>query len=298
MSSGMTFLPVGGATVEHAPATIIDILRKNIGGVVPQRSHATLHASDLSKEDFCPRKIALFDLLKMTTPDEVLSTELAVTFDVGNATADLFKEKWAGQEIVGHWQCRRCLGVAWFSRKPPAAECPCGGDHDLRYMEVQVKHDFTDATGSFDALMDCGGDKLVITELKIISPDQFSPLAAPMAEHRIRTQMYMRMLDQSSTFPWKDYISLDHSKVFYISRGHGKKHPLYNTVLPFKEYTIARDDALVDPYLTKGRPVKAFRDLGLMPQGVCAHAMCAQAIKCPVRTACFSGQYPPAPDPQ
>lgn len=275
-----------------APASIIDILRKNIGGVVAQRSHETVHASDVTKEGFCPRQFAFNDLFKVKPQDEVLSTELAVTFDVGRETARLFCEKWAGNDIVGRWRCRRCSAEAEFSRKPPREGCPNpGGLHDLEYLEIGAQHSASHVTGSFDALMDCGGDKLILTELKIMGMKEFDTIVAPLAEHRIRTSLYLRLLAGSEN-PYKQYINLDYGKVFYVTRGHGKKHPLYNTILPFKEYTIGRDDETSDAFLLKGEKVKNFREFGIVPEGICAHAGTACAIACKHKVACFSGQYP------
>ena len=71
---------------------LIDVMNKNLGGYSPARSHEVVHASDVTKPHFCPRKYALWDVLKKFPKDEYASTAMQATYDVGNATARLVVE--------------------------------------------------------------------------------------------------------------------------------------------------------------------------------------------------------------
>ena len=221
--------------------SIISVLRENIRGYRKARSHEVVHASDITKPDFCPRQIALLHLHEKTKKDEFINTALAVTFDVGNAVGDMVPEQWAGDAAIGNWECRKCKHRATFTVKPKMS-CKHGGKCDFKYEEVHFISKEYDVSGSIDVFFDLGGLKKVVTELKIINVDDFEKLAAPLAEHRIRTAMYLKLIDDSS-HPFKSSINLNEGRVLYVSRGFGKKNLEHNgEILPFKEYVVARDD--------------------------------------------------------
>lgn len=266
--------------------TIIDVMKENLGGFKTARSHLTTHASDITKKDFCPRQTCLLILTGKTNKDEYINTALQATFDVGNQTGDMVAEQWGGQSVVGNWECRKCGHWASFSPKPNLS-CKHGGKCDFRYEEVRFTSKECDASGGIDAFFNLGGTKLVVTELKIINTKDFETLAAPLAEHRIRTSMYLKIIADSDS-PHKNKINLNEAKVFYISRGFGKKHPEYNEILPFKEFDIVRDDKLVAPYLDKALQIKVFKETGQIPERVCSTSKDTMAKKCAVCTECFS----------
>ena len=112
----VTFLKDAAQDAFGPKKSIIDILCKELGGYQPARSHETVHASDITKCDFCPRQTALLTVLKAKKKDEYISTALQVTFDAGNAMSDLFREKWAGQHVYGNWSCKRCNSTVTFKR--------------------------------------------------------------------------------------------------------------------------------------------------------------------------------------
>lgn len=266
--------------------TIIDVLKSNLGGWKPARSHLTTHASDITKEGFCPRQTCLLILTGKDKKDEYINTALQATFDVGNATGDIVVERWAGDSMVGNWECRKCLHRATFVHKPSMA-CKTGGRCDFRYEEVRFHDKEFDVSGSLDALFDLGSSKLHVTELKIINVSDFEKIVAPLAEHRIRTSMYLKIIENSKS-PYRNKINLKTAKVLYVSRGFGKKHPSYNEILPFKEFDIERNDESVEPYLAKAKLIKVYKETGAMPPRLCKSETDKLAKKCAVCTECFA----------
>lgn len=266
--------------------TIIDVMQENLGGFKPARSHLTTHASDLTKKDFCPRQTCLLIKTGKTNKDEYINPALQATFDVGNATGDIVAERWGGQSVVGNWECRKCQHRTTFSPKPNLS-CKHGGKCDYKYEEVRFTSKEYEASGGIDAFFNLGSSKLFVTELKIVNVKDFETLAAPLAEHRLRTSMYLKIIEDSSS-PYKNQINLNMAKVFYVSRGFGKKHPTYGKILPFKEFDITRDDEAVQPYLDKAMMIKVFKETGQVPERMCSSETDTMAKKCAVCTECFA----------
>jgi hypothetical protein len=277
-------------TAAGAPKkSVIDILKKNMGGYEKARDHTTVHASDVTKANFCPKQLALLAITDKKKKDQYINTALRATFDVGNVTSDLFREKWAGSASHGFWKCTRCGYLSAFGIKPDIA-CKSGGRCDCKYVEASFFSDVYGISGSVDVFLDLDQPKLVVTELKIITPVDFEELAAPLAEHRIRTNLYMKLIEDDPGI-FKHRINLKEAKVVYVSRAYGKKHPDYNEILPFKEFEVQRNDDSLTPYLAKAAEVKLFKEQGQIPHGVCATSMTATAKACSVCSECFSGKY-------
>lgn len=270
---------------------IIPLLIKNIGGSYPNRSHKTVHASDITKDDWCPRLYGLMDKLELTAPPRYLPAALKATFDIGEATATLVRESWLGKAAIGNWECTRCNHIETMCEKP-ATGSSCGKHgHIWRYLEPHFVDPTIAVSGSIDVLVHLKSPKYFITELKIMKGEDFDKLAAPLAEHRIRTSLYMRLVENSPS-PAAKMIHTEHAKILYVSRAFGKKSAEHGAIVPFKEFDIHRNDAWVEPYLTKPLALKKFREgTGPMPVRVCASPTCAQASNCPVRKECFSGSY-------
>jgi hypothetical protein len=156
-----------------------------------------------------------------------------------------------------------------------------------------------DIQGGIDALFNIGAPQLVITEIKTLNPVEFEALVVPQPEHRLRTNLYMLILEQSH-HPHKEKINTSEARVLYISRGYGKLNAEWNEILPFREFVVKRNDADLQEFLHRAKRLKTFRQTGFMPAGICSTAVDKIAKKCSVCAPCFSGQYlagkyPPAP---
>jgi hypothetical protein len=275
--------------------SIIHRLKMNVGGTTPARSMAEVHASDATKPDFCPRHWALMDTLAKTKKNEYLSTALAATFDMGNATADLVKEHWLGDSSIGNWKCKTCGDQRTFCSKPEAG-CKKQLGCNWRYVEMVFDSVYSGITGSIDVMVELGSMKVVPTELKIIKVEDFEALKTPLAEHSLRTKLYLKLISDSTSV-YKDRINLHEAHVLYVSRGYGKKNLDHNgEILPFKEYVVARDDAAVMPLMHNARQIKIFREdeKHPMPSGICTLPTDKYAKGCSTCGACFSGNYPAA----
>lgn len=286
----MNWLKSAVIDANGAQFTILDVLKKNVGGYGKPRSRDYVHASDATKPGFCPREWALMDTYKVVQKEEYIGTALQATFDVGLMTEDLMVNRWLGNHAVGNWKCDRCGETKTLTHKPGNG---CMKSQECRWQYVQAVFKSTEygVGGAIDVLVNLGAVKLFVTEIKIMKVEDFAELMVPLPEHRIRTCMYLKLI-ADSTNPLKDAINLQEARVVYISRGFGKKNLTTQTILPFKEYVIKRDDKVCLPTLERAKQVKVFRDTGKMPQGICNTALDTRAKNCQVCTQCFSGNHP------
>jgi hypothetical protein len=271
--------------------SVISVLKKNMSGFRPARDKSQLHASDTTKDNFCARHWAINELQQVKPKQEYLSTALATTYSLGSATARLLIEDWAGDSVVGNWECVKC-GTFKSMCTNPGGWCSGTQKHIWKYHEVVFESPKYSITGSIDALFMLGTPLWRVVELKIIAVDMFEKLMAPLPEHRIRTSLYLKLIDESNSV-WKSHINLNVGTVLYVSRGYGKKNAEHNDVLPFKEFEVKRDDSMIKQPLQQALALKMFREQKLLPSGICSTALDKPALKCSACKACFSGDYPP-----
>jgi hypothetical protein len=275
--------------------SIIHRLKQNLGGFQPARDHSVVHASDVTKPGFCPRQWALIDILGVKKKDEFVSTAMHATYDMGNATASLVVENWLGDYAVGNWKCQTCQSQRTFSSKPKNG-CKNQQACNWKYVEMRFESQTYGVDGSIDVMVDLASSMVQVTELKIIKVEDFKELKFPQAEHTLRTQMYLKLIADSDS-PFKHKINLHEARVLYTSRGYGIKNVEHNDILPWKEFTVARNDDRVSPLLKKAQQIKFFRDArkageSLIPSGLCTLPTDKHAKTCGMCNACFSGQYP------
>jgi hypothetical protein len=273
--------------------SLIEVLRDNLSRPQPERSHKEVHASDLTKDVFCPREFALLDLLNKNRPAQKPSAAQAATWHMGNVTSDAVREHWLGGRAFGDWECIRCNQVQGICPKPTMLGCLGGSHHLWKYREVKFRSATYDFTGSIDVLsaLKAPDNKLTITELKIIDKDEFAKLAGPYAEHRIRTALYMKLVEDSD-HPYREMIDVKHAKVLYVMRGFGKKHETYNEILPFKEFDVERDDDALVSALGRAATMRDWRKKGLFPPTITGSAVyCPHSKGCSVAKECLGGKF-------
>jgi hypothetical protein len=269
--------------------SIIDVLRAHLGGPRLPRSRAALHASSVTQTDFCPRKWALMDTLEVPDPPEHIATAMAVTFAMGLAAETLLVEEWAGDRTIGNWICRHCNEQRSWSRKPNGYCKDTTRKHWWKYQQIVIEA--LGMVGSPDALFDVGSPELVLTELKTLNPTEFDKIVVPLPEHRLRTNLYLKMLD-ASTNPYRSKVNLTEARVLYISRAYGRMNAEWNEILPFREFVIKRHDGDLKVALQKAKALDLSRKMMGTPSGICDTALDLPAKKCPVCIPCFSGKHP------
>jgi hypothetical protein len=273
--------------------SIIANLKKNMAGWEEARPISVVHASDITKTTFCPRHWAFLDMTKKEPVGSFVSTALRATYDLGHKTAEVLIEDWAEGFAVGNWKCNTCNAQRTMTVKPPKG---CGlvkGSCDWKYQEVSFVSKEYGVSGSIDVFFDLGALRLITTELKTYAADEFDKMVAPLPEHRIRTQLYLKLIADSNN-AFKDRINLHEARIFYTSRGFGRKNVEHNEILPFREFTVLRDDEYPDlaKALARAKQIKVFREEGLMPGGICGSPADKVAKSCSNCQVCFSGQHP------
>lgn len=275
------------------------VMHKILCGYEPERSTKILHASELLKYDaeFCPREFALLDLTGKTRPDRFVSTADRATWDFGNLYAAWLIDKLSkDKHVVGDWECKHC-GKKYRFRSRPKQCKKCEHTH-FNYVEVRFKSKSCGASCGVDLLWRMDDGKLKVVEVKSLKKEEFNTIAAPLAEHRWRTNLYMRIIEDSD-HPCKDDIDTTEALVFYICKGGYKKDDtvkLYglkdHAFSPFVEFAVARNDADNEQKWKHAVLLKKFRDdNGPIPLGLCKIPGVQRARNCPVRDECFSKRF-------
>lgn len=275
----------------HAPKeSIIGILKHNLGGQHPGRSRDVVHASDISEDHFCPRKWAFLDLKNAKTAPETVPVAMDVTFQMGNAAETLLMESWAGDAAVGNWRCRYC-GDNRTMMSNPGGFCKDGRKHWWQYLQITSIAERYDVSWSIDGLFNVGSPQLLMTEIKTWNTKEFEKIIVPLPEHRLRTNLYLKLMDESD-HPYRSRFNLHEARVLYISRGYGIMNSQWKEILPFKEFVVKRNDVDTKLALQKALALKMFRVNKPMPSGICATALDKVAKECSCCPECFSGQFP------
>lgn len=275
---------------------IKDMLHARLGGSEPARGQSTIHASDLTKMNtqwgvaYCPREVRLREVVPDAPkrPDQFLQVPTHVTFNEGRDKQKRLNEDWLVDVMYGGWVCLACGEEHEFCRRPESS----AGDHlhVWEYVEPRIIDHYSKTSGGIDAVVDVGKKKLRIIEVKIMKAEEFKTLQAPLAEHRVRTKLYLRLI-AGSRQPFAKKIETDFAHVLYIMRGHGIKQE-DGRISPFKEFVVERDDDEIQHYVGMAHALTLSRDQeGLYPAGICNTQMDERAKKCPFAKECFSSKY-------
>ncbi|MCK5788780.1 MAG: hypothetical protein KAH32_07265 [Chlamydiia bacterium] len=278
-------------------------LHKHLAGFEEARPIHNIHASAVTSKDkdFCPREYALLDLTGKKQKGQFIGTSLRTTFNHGNDLQKRINEEYLTKIMVGDWQCRNCGEIQQLCRKPEESKCFNQDTitHIWQYLEPRPLSKCSGISGGIDALINTGEPKYKIYELKTMAVDQFKALKAPLAEHRLRTNLYMRLVAESDG-DLKHRVNAQEAGILYVCKGFGIKDDTLKEqgikdagFTPFKEFAITRDDKSTQELSNRAQMVKQFREGGKMPQGVCKNSFCKRAKTCPVISECFSGKYPP-----
>lgn len=292
------------------------MIHRRLAAWEPARDHKNLHSSELMKDlEFCPREYALLDLTNGKKVGQYVGTAMRITFDHGKDMERRMRNDWLRDAAVGTWRCPLCNHLSKFGKVPVVcANCKADGDL-MAYEETRFLSHYSGITGGVDMFVDVGSMKHRLVEIKSVDKDVFKELIAPMAEHRFRTSLYLRLVEEQFTqgapspkvqlvAPPKiepDTINTTTAHLLYVSKAYGTKDTSLSEAgisdapfSPIKEFIIERDDSLTQTSVNKARALKLFREnheVGV-PCGVCTSGLTKRAQKCPAISSCFSGKYP------
>lgn len=275
------------------------LLHQHLSGFDKARSLSVIHASELTKpEGVCPRMYALADVTKYKPKDKWLNASHRMTFQIGRDQERNIVLWFAEMgKAVCHWKCVACGTLHEFQTRPIA--CTTCGVKVLEPKEVRFESAISGASCGVDMLVALGEKKLRVIELKTMDKEEFKNLKAPLAEHRWRTNFYLRLISESE-HSWSNMVRTDVATILYVSKGgfgcadpELKKWGLNEQFSPFKEFEIKRDDKETEEISRRAKVIKDFREGKVgMPCGLCATAMSQRAKYCPFKGPCFSGDYP------
>lgn len=282
--------------------SIKNMLHQRIAGMEPARHDGDLHASDLLKElEFCPREQAFYHLGVVKKKPQFVGTALRMTFAHGSDMERRLRNEWLRDKMVGYWECQACGHTHTSFGLAPTIKCPkCGCKHLWEYREVKFHSPTSGVSGRIDGLVDVGHDKLRILEIKSIDKDEFKKLAAPLAEHKFRTALYLRLADESH-LDESNRVNTQTAHILYVSKSFGFKDDSLKAAgindapfSPIKEFIVTRDDSLVEKQVNRAKAYTKWKASGSqfdLPCGVCVNGLTGRAQKCGAVTPCWSGKF-------
>ncbi len=271
-------------------------LHRNLSYRDPGRySPDFVHASEVTREnpEFCPREWALYDITGKRPREQSITAATAVTHAVGHMYQRMVTE-WLEDQVLGTFKCL-CGWKEEFSKR--WVECPECGAVPI-YEEMRFTSRVSGTSCGVDLLWEIpvGMGSIEIVEVKSLKQDEFKALVMPHAEHRTRTSLYLRVIEESGDY-YKKVINTQRARILYVSKGGwGQKNtgimkwkiPHDGPWSPFKEFVIERNDETTEPYHQAAKELHEFRQNdGPMPQGICPTQFCRRAKGCPVVGTCF-----------
>jgi hypothetical protein len=199
------------------------------------------------------------------------------------------RNKWLRDLAFGRWVCLACGERTSIPSLPPKHECPSCHRKNWKYDELRFTTPYG-LSGSLDLFLRLG-NKVVPVEIKSVAKDEYAKLVAPYAEHRIRSSLYLRIVEDSGYKTLGTNLDLSRMAVLYISKAYGTKEPKEGCVTPFKEFWVSRDEEGNAYYLKKVMQVHEFKNGGAVPKGVCANSFCGRAKECSVIAECWGGKF-------
>lgn len=278
-------------------------LHRYLGRYEDRRSHSEVHASDLlaSEHEFCPREIVLLDKSQRTRRARFLSTAQNVVYR-GSRLWQAMVTEWViemmeslpeAPRAYGNWECIGCREVKEFTTRPDPCTCGCEA---WTYHELSWVSGYSGIEGNIDLTLDFGeATGFRIYEIKAVQEKDFKPLVGPIAEHRWRTNLYLRIIRESED-PNAKRINTSQGWVLYMAKGgFGVRDSIVHTWQlgdadwsPFKEYTVKRCDKDTQKLVDRARAVQLYREgKGPLPERVCPTLFARRAKACDVSDHCF-----------
>lgn len=277
-------------------------LHRHLATFDPHRGTDTIHASELTKEGgICPRFYAINSLLGDELPARSTTASENATWEIGRLWQDKIVHYYSDIGIgISNWQCdnKNCKLLYKFGRRP--AECVRCGCTSFTPKEPRFTSAKNGASCGVDMLVRFDeGEQWEAVEIKTIDPAEFKKLAAPLAEHRLRTNFYLRIIAESDE-PKAKLINKKKARIFYTSKGgYGisdmevRKWGLGEYFSPFKEFEVTRDDKQTNFMAERSKVAFDFSQGKVgMPCGICDTAFDDRAKTCPRKKDCFSGEFP------
>lgn len=288
------------AAPQKAELSLRQMLHKHIQYVEEERDPANLNASTVTwqEREFCAREPIIRRQLKIPLRKKRITTAEAVTFEWGRETERRVQRWFRDMGMaVGDWKCahKPCGKLHRWQTQPKACGT-CGGESFI-YEERRAYSKLSGIGCGLDLVLNVGKPKLRLLEVKSLDKDKFKDLAGPYAEHKIRTQLYLRCIDESEDPQLKD-IATDAAKILYVSKGgYGTMAPDMLTwdfqdgkFSPFKEYVIERSDERTDALVARARAAWEALQGGAMPERICSSLSSPRAQDCPAAQACFNAK--------
>lgn len=245
-----------------------------------------IHPSEISHEDFCPRKI-FFRISGV--PQEPVPRKLIfeMVFERGHDSHEKWQNwAWDMGILNGFWWCRWCDNL-WEDHSP--SECPkCEAGRDLiKYAEVPLSNDFYLLAGNADGDVDDHG----LIEVKTIGPGTVR-IEAPDLVEKYTTEdgiVDWEMLWRGIHRPFRSHRT--QGMIYCFCKGRDQMTFIYDpkmvTSYP-KEFVVKFKEEYIEDVLEQCLVVKRALAKDVAPKRpLWATKSCRACKECPFKEHCY-----------
>lgn len=239
-----------------------------------------VHVSSL--KDLCPRQNVLAEGKEVTrtrpTSAQRVLWEIGLAIErhvVNNIITDRKRHG-----VLGRWECpcgHHVFTGLWSPAYGKCVRCQC---EPTIYKQMVLEDHDAKIKGSPDLCFFTNENRLLITEVKSMTKDDFDPLTEPLPDHQFQAHGYRRLAIKNG-YPVMPAVAF-----FYV-----RKEFKFSGV--YKEYHMPETPMvgrLLDASWADAERVKRARELKVLPASlsVCRRPDTTRARNCPVVTACFN----------
>lgn len=254
--------------------------RSRVGG----NPEGYMHASSLITLA-CQRQTCLVAQHHVEVSDSVTGGH-RIMWAQGRATETHIRDAVLGathkQDIYGEWKCR--CGHATHRGFVPNESFQCQRCLQPldKYHEPELRDEELRVTGSPDITLQVDG-RLLVGEIKSMTPDQFDGLAAPLGNHINQAALY-RALYARAGFPVHDKVAIIYGRKQFKWGGKGKVYKEFHVTC-----TTPLVTGMVETCFQTARDVARHNSTRTLPnRTVCSGPNDKIAAKCPVAHLCFA----------
>lgn len=163
-----------------------------------------LHASEISKNNWCPR--STWYRIKGVEPDKQTrhSLQTIQVFEEGHSIHDKFQGAlWRDGSLMGHWRCLVC--EHYWEDKAPRLCASCSSPF-IKYAEVPIEDPSIHLIGHGDGLVDVGRPLPVLIEIKTIGLGTFRMEVPGLYNQYQRSELTLPQLWSAVRRPFPSHL--------------------------------------------------------------------------------------------
>lgn len=241
------------AELESSQPPIDSLVYNRLMRTERDRDCDPIHASDLTKKDFCAREIWLRRHHEILGRERFIPAQLGWAFKFGDFLNDVLTNDILRDTIYGEWECDRCHHRYVGMAKDKCTKCANGR---YKYREIVMTDAGLRVISSKDLFL-AHNNALLMHEIKSMDKDEFRNIKAPLPEHQERTHLYMYLVRRNIAQykALEKFLDRNYFYISYFCKCVGLKHKDTGKVTPVRTFKLKYDPKIAAPFVERARLV-------------------------------------------